>query len=59
MFDGTLIDSKTEFTLTLIISSWSRLDLPYENVLIPIVDASSIVFVKLLIPKNWVKDFDV
>ena len=50
---------RTELILTLIISSWSKLDLPYVKVLTPTVDASDMFPVTFVIPKNWVRDFDV
>jgi len=56
---GRLTLSRTDEILTLMISSWFNLDLPYANVLIPTVVASDISAVKLVTPKNWVKDFEV
>ena len=38
---GTLIEFRTELTLTSITSSWSNLDLPYANVLTPTTVASA------------------
>ena len=59
VFSGISIELYTDDTLTLIISFWSSLDLPYAKVLIPTVVVSAMFLVKFVIPKNWVKDFEV
>ena len=56
---GAFREFKTEFTLTLIISLWSNLDLPYVNVLTPTVVESSMTVLIPVTPKNWVNDFEV
>ena len=59
VFSGFSIELYTDDTLTLIISSWLSLDRPYANVLTPTVVVSARFFVRFVIPKNWVKDFEV
>ena len=56
---GRLTLSRTDEILTLMISSWFNLDLPYAKVLIPTVVVSDMLPVKLVTPKNCVKDFEV